>query len=415
LAFDRRHNGWYNRRSRLEQAAAGSSKENSVNPFVIYVIAAILFVLGLAAIGGATFGKQRNRRIVLAVLGVALWAATLVIYSRAATLAPTTPEPAPQAEATSLPPTSTAVLQATSVLTATAAAAPFPPVGGRVVFHSDRDGEIDIYVMDADGSNVQRLTDAPGRDFEPAWSPDGSTIAFSTDRDDPDNAQLYLMDADGSNQRRLPSSLVDDQVGARWSPDGQWILFHSNPLVDGLPQFDVFKIRPDGSDLTNLTNTTGNNFMADWSPDGERIVFVSQRNGNRDLYLMNADGSNQTRLTDGGWENSLPRWSPDGRQIAFESNRMGTTYGVYLIDAPDEQNAGASLEDTVRVLTFPGFNHSTPAWAGNEWLYISADRDSTNLINWEIYLLKADGSEIYRVTENDGIMDRFPSWTPIDP
>lgn len=383
-----------------------------MNPFVVYAIAAVLFVLGLAAIGGAAFGVQRNRRIALAVAGVVLWVATLALYSRAASLAPAQAEPTPQAAATAAPAASPALPQPTAALTATLPAAPFPSIGGRVVFHSDRDGEIDIYTMNADGSDVQRLTDAAGRDFEPAWSPDGSTIVFSSDRDDPDNAVLYLMNADGSDQRRLASSLVDDQVGARWSPDGQWILFHSNPQVEGMPAFDVFKIRPDGSDLVNLTNAPGNNFMADWSPDGQRIVFVSQRDGNRDLYVMNADGSNQTRLTDGGFENSLPRWSPNGQQIVFESNRTGSTYGLFVIDAPNEENAGASLESTVRMLTFPGFNYSTPDWVNDQWLVISSDRDSTNLVNYEIYLLKADGSEIFRVTENVGVMDRFPSWTP---
>lgn len=402
-----------------------------MNPFVVYAIAAVLFVLGLAAIGGAAFGVQRNRRIALAVAGVALWAATLALYSRAASLAPAQAEPTPQAAATTAAPAASPALpqptvaltatlpaappdlpQPTAALTATLPAAPFPSIGGRVVFHSDRDGEIDIYSMNADGSAVQRLTDAAGRDFEPDWSPDGSTIVFSSDRDDPDNAMLYLMNADGTDQRRLASSLVDDQVGARWSPDGQWILFHSNPQVAGMPTFDIFKIRPDGSDLTNLSNTLGNNFMADWSPDGQRIVFVSQRDGNRDLYVMNADGSNQTRLTDGGFENSLPRWSPNGQQIVFESNRTGSTYGLFVIDAPNEENAGASLESTVRMLTFPGFNYSTPDWVNDEWLVISSDRDSTNLVNYEIYLLKADGSEIFRVTENVGVMDRFPSWTP---
>jgi Tol biopolymer transport system component len=387
----------------------------TLNPFIGYAIAAVLFVLGLAAIGGATFGKQRNRRIILAVAGVALWIATLALYSRAATLAPAAPEPtpAPVAEATATPEPPAVEPQPTQVLTSTVEPVAFPAIGGRVVFHSDRDGEIDVYAMNADGSDVQRLTDAPGRDFEPDWSPDGSMIVFSSDRDDPDNAQLYLMNADGSDQRRLPSPLNDDQVGARWSPDGQWILFHSNPVVDGLGRFDVFKIRPDGSDLINLTDTAGNNFMADWSPDGERIVFVSQRDGNRELYVMNADGSNQTRLTDGGWENSLPRWSPDGQQIAFESNRGGAAYGVYIIDAPSDQNAGQSLESTVRPLNRPGFNNSTPAWVDGDWLYVTSDRDSTNLINWEIYLLKVDGSDqTVRITENVGISDRFPNWTP---
>lgn len=384
-----------------------------MNPFVYYALAAILFVLGLAAIGGATFGKQRNRRIVLAVAGVVLWAATLALYSQAASVAPVAPQPAPTPLAQPIVPTEPPTVEPrpTDVPTGTPEVIEIPALGGRLVFHSDRDGEIDIYVANADGSDVQRLTDAPGRDFEPAWSPDGSTIVFSSDRDDPDNAQLYLMNADGSNQRRLPSPLVINQVGARWSPDGQWILFHSNPEVDGMPRFDVFKIRPDGSDLVNLTNSPGNNFMADWSPDGERIVFVSHRDGNRDLYMMNADGSNQVRLTGGGWENSLPRWSPAGSQIIFESNRAGSTYGLYLIDVPDGPTTDGAQESTVRMLTFPDFNHSTPGWAGSDWLYISSDRDSTNLINWDIYLLKADGSEIYRVTDNPAL-DRFPSWTP---
>lgn len=386
-----------------------------MSPFVVYAIAAVLFVLGLAAIGGAAFGKQRNRRIVLAVAGVVLWIATLALYSRAATLAPAETEstPAPVVEATTAPEPPTVELQPTQALSPTVESVDFPTIGGRVAFHSDRDGEIDIYVMNTDGSDVLRLTDAPGRDFEPDWSPDGTTIVFSSDRDDPDNAQLYLMNADGTNQRRLPSPLADDQVGARWSPDGEWILFHSNPVVDGLARFDIFKIRPDGSDLTNLTNTAGNNFMGDWSPDGQRIVFVSQRDGNRELYVMNADGSNQMRLTEGGWENSLPRWSPDGQRIAFESNRGGTAYGIFTIDAPSSQNAGQSLESTVQPLNRPGFNNSTPDWVDGDWLYIASDRDSTNLINWEIYLLKADGSDAtLRLTENVGISDRFPSWMP---
>lgn len=97
-----------------------------------------------------------------------------------------------------------------------------PDFPGRIAFHSDRDGDLDIYSMNADGTDVQRLTDTPGRDFEPAWSLDGSTIVFSSDRDDPTNAQLYLMDADGSNQRPLMPFSPADYVGAlvaRWGVD----------------------------------------------------------------------------------------------------------------------------------------------------------------------------------------------------
>lgn len=371
-----------------------------MNPMTYYVLAAVLFVLGLAAIGGATFGRQRNRRIVLAVAGVALWAATLLLYNQAASTA--TPVQQEAAPTTAPSPVVPAETEPAAVQT---------ELSGRIAFHSDRDGEIDIYTMNADGSDVQRLTDAPGRDFEPHWSPDGSTIVFSSDRDDPENAHLYLMDADGGNQRRLVTGLEDDQVGARWSPDGQYILFHSNPQVDGLPRFDVFRVRSDGSELTNLTNTRGNNFMADWSPDGQRIVFVSQRNGNSELYVMKADGTEQTRLTESSAENFLPRWSPDGLQILFESNRNGTTYSLYTIDVPGEASAGPAPEDSAKPLLPPGFNYGTGAWAGADWIVFSSDRDSTNIVNWDIYLMAADGSQIFRLTDSAG-KDRFPNWTP---
>ena len=376
--------------------------------FLHYVLPALLLMLGLAAFGGAAFGQQRNRRMGLAALGLVFCLLAALIYLRAprperAVSTPTeTPVEPTEVPATAMP--VAAPVTNTATLTPT-----LPALGGRIVFHSDRDGEIDIYTMALDGSNLQRLTTAAGRDFEPDWSPDGSTIVFSSDRDDPENAHLYLMNADGSNQRRLETGLTDDQVGARWSPDGQYILFHSNPLVDGLPRFDVFRVRADGSDLTNLTNTPGNNFMADWSPDGKRIVFVSQRNGNSELYVMNADGSNQIRLTESQSENLLPRWSPDGSQIAFESSRPGPTYSLYSVPAPSQQQDTAAAEAAVRQLTPPGHNSGTVNWVTKDWVLFSSDRDSTNIINWELYLMRADSSEVYRVTTQPN-MDRFPSW-----
>lgn len=389
-----------------------------MNPFVYYVLAAVLFALGLAALGGAAFGRQLNRRYVLTLVGMGLWAATLLAYmqatGRAAVLQPDVATPAPVA-ATSPAEVSATVVPPVAEMTATLPISntQIPALGGRVVFHSDRSGELDIFAMNLDGSDLQQLTDAPGRDFEPIWSPDGQQVVFSSDRDDPDNAYLYIMNADGSDQRRLETSMASDQIGARWSSDGEWILFHSNPLVDGSPRFDIFKIHPDGSGLVNLTNAPGNNFMGDWSPDGKRIVFVSQRDGNRQLYVMNADGSNQVRITDGSWENSLPRWSPDGQYIVFESNRSSTTFSLFTIQPPAENavGSGASMETTVSSLTHPGFNNSTPTWINDDWMIISSDMNSGNVPNWELYLLKSDVSEIYRLTDSAG-MDRFPDWKP---
>jgi TolB protein len=264
--------------------------------------------------------------------------------------------------------------------------------------------------MNADGTNLQRLTDSPARDFEPDWSPDGQSIVFSSDRDDPANAQLYVMDADGNNQRALMPFVAADFVAPRWSPDGKWILMHSNQLIAGQPWFEIYKVRADGTELTNLSNTPGNNFRADWSPDGTRIVFASERDGNRELYVMNADGSNQVRLTNNQADDNRPRWSPDGKKILFESNRDGDNTALYVMDAPATTVADPQ-EDKIRLLTFPGFNSQAGAWAvDGAKIVFSADRDSGSDQNWDIYIMDADGGNLYRLTA-DPELDRFPAWT----
>jgi dipeptidyl aminopeptidase/acylaminoacyl peptidase len=126
--------------------------------------------------------------------------------------------------------------------------------------------------MNADGSSQTRLTNSPGFDISPAWSPDGSRIAFRSSRDG--NSEIYVMNADGT----IPLRLTD------------------NPAVDSTPQ---------------------------WSPDGTKLAFTSNRDGNFEVYVMNADGTSETRLTDNLAEDVAPAWSPDGTQIAFSSDRDG--------------------------------------------------------------------------------------------
>jgi Tol biopolymer transport system component len=146
------------------------------------------------------------------------------------------------------------------------------PSGESIAFVSDG-GERKIYVMNADGSRQINLTVDPADDYDQAWPPDGSRIAFASNRDG--NNEVYVMDAEGTDQ-------------------------------------------------TNITNSpaSGENEPA-WSPDGSRIVFQSSRDGNSEIYVMNADGSGQTTLTnDPAWDTQTV-WSPEGSQIAFVSDRYG--------------------------------------------------------------------------------------------
>lgn len=143
---------------------------------------------------------------------------------------------------------------------------------GKIAFHAGDEGEQDIFLMDDNGENVVRLTDDPGSDHSPAISPDGSTIAFSSDREG--LGAIYAMDIDGTNVRRL-SPLVPSPYhhaeGVHWHPDGTMLV--TSFQIDGTMQ--LFSLRSDGSDFTQLTNTPTSNVDPRYSLDGERIYVTS--------------------------------------------------------------------------------------------------------------------------------------------
>lgn len=193
------------------------------------------------------------------------------------------------------------------------------PDGHRIAFDSDRGGSgFDVWVMNADGSGVTRLTSEPAADGYPAWSPDGSKIAFITLRDG--NSEIYVMNADGTGQRRLTTSPADD-ARPTWAPDGNRIAFQTNR--DG--NFEVYSMSAaDGSSLENLTQNPASDLNPAWSPDGTRIAFDSTRDApNAELYVMAANGTAITRLTTDPAKDFWPAWSRDSSAIAFQSGRDG--------------------------------------------------------------------------------------------
>ena len=197
-----------------------------------------------------------------------------------------------------------------------------PLVDSKIAFTSDRDGNAEIYVMNADGSNQTRLTNNTTGDWGPAWSPDGARIAFTSDRDD--NWAIYVMNTDGSNQARLTNNTTGDWWPA-WSPDGTRIAFSS--ARDG--NWAIYVMNSDGSNQTQLTAA---DWGPAWSPDGSRIAFASDQGATAEIYVMNADGSNQTRLTENPASDYKLAWSPDSTRIAFTSERDGNRE-IYVINA----------------------------------------------------------------------------------
>jgi len=167
------------------------------------------------------------------------------------------------------------------------------PNGSKIAFMSSRDGNYEIHVANADGSNQHNITNNPANDVYPVWSPDGKKIAFISWRDG--NPGIYLMNADGSDQRKLTDLTTYHIFLWSWSHDSTKIAF---TLYEN-DNLEIYIVNIDGSNLRNLTNHPAGDFIwfSPWSPNDAKIVFASDRDGIGAIYVMNADGSNQQRLT----------------------------------------------------------------------------------------------------------------------
>jgi Tol biopolymer transport system component len=262
--------------------------------------------------------------------------------------------------------------------------------GSKIAFSSDRDGNSEIYVMNADGSSQQNLTNHPASDSGAAWSPDGTKIAFASNRDG--NFEVYVIDADGSNPFNLTNNSANEATPA-WSPDGSMIAFRSDRDGD----MDIYVMAADGSGpITNLTNHPSFDHDPTWSPDGTQIAFSSDRTGVDQIFVMNTDGSSQMNITNSAGHDGQPDWSPDGATIAFTK---GDPSGVaYLID-PDGSN--------LRLLGPTGLS-GDPSWSpdGTQLaiIIVVGGRD-------DIFAINADGTGLTNLTNNPAV-DAQPAWSP---
>jgi Tol biopolymer transport system component len=271
--------------------------------------------------------------------------------------------------------------------------------GSKIAFQSNRDGDIEIYAMNPDGSSPTRLTTSPGRDANPDWSPGGLRLAFASYRDDPTNsvARIYVMNADGSSQ----VALTDDPAGdgdPEWSPDGTLIAFTRSESAG-----DIWVMNADGSNERQLTTNAADDFNTSWSSDGERIAFTSERDGDFDIFIMNADGANQVNLTHAAGIDLSPSFSPDGKYIAFQANRQdgdGTSH-IYIMQAN-----GSHL----RQLT-TGAPDFIPTWSpdGKRIAFNRATAPGeTDEIN--IFSVRFDGTDLQQLTTGTA-RNRFPDWS----
>lgn len=280
--------------------------------------------------------------------------------------------------------------------------------GGRIAFVTTRDGKGEIYVMKGDGSGPTRITNDPAEDLEPWWSPDGSRIAFSSYRGGA--ANVFTMAADGSDIKQL----TDDPFvkgGAHWSPDGSRLAIYSFRQPS---QGTIWVMKADGSgprtvltgqQIARETPCSGG-FPGGWFPDGKRILYRGSQGSAKALQIcaVNEDGSGvqdgsgiEVILSEDKVLSYFPALSPDGSKIAFTSNRDGNP-DVYVM------NTGGG---GIQRITDDGGIDEYPTWSPDgQWLAFHSNRDG----DYDIYIARPDGSDTRRLTNNK-VDDTQPSWS----
>lgn len=267
-----------------------------------------------------------------------------------------------------------------------------PPLEeGKIAFTSSRDGNNEIYIMNADGSSQTRLTNTLTDETWPVFSPNGSKIAFNSYKGS-GNSAIHIMNSNGSGMLALTKT-TSDNFGPVFSPDGTRIAFTSDRDKNN----EIYVMNVDGTNQVRLTRNTARDFWPTFSPDGSKIAFCSDRDGNNEIYVMNADGSNVVRLTFSASDDYSPAFSPDGSKIAFTSDRDGNTE-IYVMSA----NGSGQTR-----LTFsPSHDSSAVFSPSGDKIAFTSERSG----NYAIYTMNADGTMQTRLTNNLAL-DALPSWT----
>ncbi|MDA1193088.1 MAG: DPP IV N-terminal domain-containing protein [Candidatus Poribacteria bacterium] len=317
--------------------------------------------------------------------------------------------------------------------------AAWSPDGSKLVFVSDRSGQTDVYTMNADGSDLRRVTSTPATEETPSWSPDGTRLVYVA------NGEVTTADADGNDTRRWTDGGYENFAPV-WSPTDNRIAFASTRNSNT----DVYLVETATGELSRLTQHAAPDYNPAWSADGERLAFVSARDGNYEIYAMRPDGSgkkNLSRHPDGDYG---PVWSPTNDAIAFVTDRNGAREIVVmntdggdptplirrpafeewalrrlrllrdhhqpanresiratpnpLMSFATDRRGNASFYSVNERAFVPITNAEPPSWLGeNERIaVVPVETD------WDIYLINADGSMPRRFVAR---WDDMPAWS----
>ena len=268
----------------------------------------------------------------------------------------------------------------------------------KILFVSDKTGFKELYKMDYDGQNIEKLTDYESIVLSPAWAPDGEKVSFSsyeTHKNHIQNVDLSVLDL-STKKRQIISRRQGLNSGSSWSPDGEDIAvtmsFEGNP--------EIYLIGPDGTNPRRLTHHPAIDVESAWSPDGQKIMYSSGKAPFAHLYMMKRDGSDQQRFTFAGRYNAVPCWSPDGDTVVF-AGQKGGTFDLYLLDVSKSGLRRLTKSGHLKHNEHPSFSPD------GRHIVFSSKRSG----NYELYVIYADGSEERPLLQNFGNIT-FPKWSP---
>lgn len=387
-------------------------------PLWLYIL--LGFLIGLAALAFVTWILLRGQP---GAAPIPVPSPTVVIGGILATVTPT---PVPLAPL----PTATPTLTPTATPTVTATPTPTPaPRAAYIAYVSNRTGSPQIYRIGSDGSDDRLLTHE-GRNDRPFWSADGSLIFFHSDRGG--RLALWSMRPDGSEQtrvldvadavaysrspdgrhmayaRRLEDGfglyldaalwviIPGEQLAYVWSPDGRFIAFELAAPTKRIAVLAVGERTP-----LLLTDETHNAWNPTWAPDGRRLAFASDRDGNAGIYRLGRDGENPVRLTPLDTWSQAPAWSPDREDGGTMAYMMGDAGGTWSLMTMRADGSGRLR------LYNPAFPGAVAAWSADaeQLAFLVHDGDL------ELAVIARDGSGFRRLTDNDAD-DWHPVWEP---
>jgi Tol biopolymer transport system component len=259
----------------------------------------------------------------------------------------------------------------------------------------------DIYMVDCDGENKVQLTDDLGDDFNPDWSPDGNQIVFDSNRDG--NWEIYIMNADGSEQRNFSNYPLAIDLNPAWSPDGEWIAFYSDRDGD----LEIYIQAVEGGETIQVTDNQYEDIDPTWSPEGDQLAFLQARDEHGVLFelaIVSLDDLSIERVLLDIQPIRRPAWSPDGRWIAFPAN-VGRHEEIFVVDIETWEYVQLThvLGDGLTEI------NGSPSWSPDGSLIIF---DSNRKFKgYEIYMMNSEGSEVEVIT-SVGIVQSSPDWRP---